>query len=673
MALGLDPGGRARFAKILMAIIDELTQVYRDLLQQHVPASRVFNKVKALKDVFEKLKKDQILILKDASTKGYVDFDITLMYTLLRNICTNIPPPTKGWGISDFPETGEVGLGDDIERIRLIRNKMYGHVSSTSISKQLFEEYWKMVSDICQRFQSRIGGSYTNDLQNIFEGTIDEEQENQYIEKIKADSEKDKSVLEMLSSLQSDTKEIKSRLDIKETKKKSKCSKTTGPYRSAIKVNIRPRINTTKTKRKADKSMDILKRTLNKMVEYINEKTKEGDISKVEDCITQFLEYSSSKGDIVFVEESLESFEKKLRSAFKHQEKVRMAIMKRFFSFVINLREKYKAKFEVNDGCLLITFYFESLQGFEKFTDDLRIGIIQEELRKVVQYDLFLWIFKLKKDDVIVELDEFADIGADDVEIEETRKLAKTCTECHKMTHTTCPECEVGFCEKCWTTHCHVHEFEKIKQQPASAFPVRCTKHEHSTNTKFCKTCNTYMCELCPTESHSLHDTINLIKYQPMEAEMKAGTKGVHVAITNIYESIYLNMKRKREELPKQYKLLKDKIKLEGKKLHEKVDEAVKVHIDMLEDMQIKHWNTLENSIQKMKDALDDVSKMVANYEEILRKGPVQDIETNMESFKIIPQWSDFTLPVFKPRDVEEKVVFEWMGDLIPGDSRVNS
>jgi hypothetical protein len=48
------------------------------------------------------------------------DFDFTLLYKLIRNLLTAIPPPTCGWGNKPLP--GHLNETDDIERIRYLRN-----------------------------------------------------------------------------------------------------------------------------------------------------------------------------------------------------------------------------------------------------------------------------------------------------------------------------------------------------------------------------------------------------------------------------------------------------------------------------------------------------------------------------------------------------------------------
>ena len=73
------------------------------------------------------------MVIKNANSRDYKDFDITLLYTLLRNVCQSITPPSQNWGVSNMPSQNEITVRDDIERIRLIRNKVYGHISEVAI------------------------------------------------------------------------------------------------------------------------------------------------------------------------------------------------------------------------------------------------------------------------------------------------------------------------------------------------------------------------------------------------------------------------------------------------------------------------------------------------------------------------------------------------------------
>ncbi|XP_061193695.1 uncharacterized protein LOC133201923 [Saccostrea echinata] len=110
------PTDRRRFSKLALIIVEELTPILRDVLANEISPSVIFHQVKSNVNLFKKLRHDQILIIKNAHINGYRDFDITLLYTLIRTLCPNIPSPTRGWGISEMPSPGETSLGDDIER-----------------------------------------------------------------------------------------------------------------------------------------------------------------------------------------------------------------------------------------------------------------------------------------------------------------------------------------------------------------------------------------------------------------------------------------------------------------------------------------------------------------------------------------------------------------------------
>ncbi|XP_061193678.1 probable serine/threonine-protein kinase pats1 [Saccostrea echinata] len=199
---GLDLGGRSRFAKLGMATNDVLIQACRDMLEMEVPPSHIENKVKSSKI---KLNQDQKDLVQKAKSSGYNIFDISLTYTLVRNICSKIPKPTKGsWGGNSMPAPGEIMVGDDIERIRLTRNNLTAHVSSASTPQTEFDDTWSMMSDICKRLETFTGKKYLDKLNYIQKLTLKEEDEDDIIEKVKMESQH-----EMMKEMWSDMKDIK--------------------------------------------------------------------------------------------------------------------------------------------------------------------------------------------------------------------------------------------------------------------------------------------------------------------------------------------------------------------------------------------------------------------------------------------------------------------------------
>ena len=188
---------RTRFIRLSLIIIDELTQILRDLLHNEFSPSQINNKVVQI-NYLSKLRPEQVVVINNANTQGYQDFDITLLYTLLRNVCQNITAPSQGWGVSTMPSPNEVTVGDDIERIRLIRNNLFGHISKAAISETEFKEYWSIMSGICTRMQTLLNIGFVKRLQDAEKRLIDADTEERYLQLIKKQAEEERTIRDLL-------------------------------------------------------------------------------------------------------------------------------------------------------------------------------------------------------------------------------------------------------------------------------------------------------------------------------------------------------------------------------------------------------------------------------------------------------------------------------------------
>ena len=191
---------RTRFFRLSLVIINELTQILRDLLLNEVSPTQIYNKVKQSNNL-PKLRPEQITVISDPNIRGYQDFDITLLYTLLRNVCQNISPPSQNWGVLNMPSPrNQITVGDDIERIRLIRNEVCGHIPEVAIPETKFKEYWSTISGICTRMQALLNKDYAKRLQEAKECTIDTDTEQKYKDLIKKLADEEKSTKDLIKS-----------------------------------------------------------------------------------------------------------------------------------------------------------------------------------------------------------------------------------------------------------------------------------------------------------------------------------------------------------------------------------------------------------------------------------------------------------------------------------------
>nr|XP_022316885.1 uncharacterized protein LOC111120465 [Crassostrea virginica] len=101
-----------------------------------------------------------------------------------------------------MPSPNEVTIGDDVERIRLIRNT-FGHISEAAISKTKFNEYWSNISGICTRIQTLLNKDFVKRLQDAEERSIDPDTEEKYLQLIKRQVEEEKTTKDILQNIHS--------------------------------------------------------------------------------------------------------------------------------------------------------------------------------------------------------------------------------------------------------------------------------------------------------------------------------------------------------------------------------------------------------------------------------------------------------------------------------------
>lgn len=110
-------------------------------------------------------KQEKICFRLPPAIPDYNEFDVTLLYKLIRNLCPTLAP-TKGWGKD--PADSDTQIGDDIERLRVFRNNNIHEVSS-KISDNDFEIIWKKLKFVLQRIRNHMAskGYKANYEENI--------------------------------------------------------------------------------------------------------------------------------------------------------------------------------------------------------------------------------------------------------------------------------------------------------------------------------------------------------------------------------------------------------------------------------------------------------------------------------------------------------------------------
>ena len=141
---------KANFTRLSRLLVDKGCEALRMTFDAIHPPANLATDLHANKSVLLKLKPRivnfaqwDLLFPPSANPPDSKTFDISLLTVLLRNICS-LHPPATGW--NTMPPNTDNSPAANITRIKLLRNEVYAHVSSTEIDNPTFETLWQQVS-----------------------------------------------------------------------------------------------------------------------------------------------------------------------------------------------------------------------------------------------------------------------------------------------------------------------------------------------------------------------------------------------------------------------------------------------------------------------------------------------------------------------------------------------
>lgn len=152
------------FAHLAMIIFGPCT----DVLRKEIQPADLSHKVELCISNYPKNKKPPINKQQEqlVYSRDYSNFDITLLYMLLRNV-SGIPSHSTKWG--NKPSPGDISVSANIERIREIRNRYYGLATNCSLSDFDFKQICTTIHQIVKKLQDYLGTStiHQNELSNL--------------------------------------------------------------------------------------------------------------------------------------------------------------------------------------------------------------------------------------------------------------------------------------------------------------------------------------------------------------------------------------------------------------------------------------------------------------------------------------------------------------------------
>ena len=143
--------------KLSRLLIDGGTTVLRNIFDRYHPPAKLAANLgsKHIHSILTKLRHSKILNGSQwdklfpppgGGTPNSINFDITLLFLLLTNICGLSPPPSGSW--HKEPPASDTSFEANLARIKYYRNVLYGHVTTTGIPKLLFDVKWQEISSV---------------------------------------------------------------------------------------------------------------------------------------------------------------------------------------------------------------------------------------------------------------------------------------------------------------------------------------------------------------------------------------------------------------------------------------------------------------------------------------------------------------------------------------------
>ena len=194
------------FLRLSTLIIDGGTKLLREVFNDiHPPASlpTILANPTTKKDLKKAIPywERKKLYLPGGGFGTSEEFDISLLFKLLKSIC-NLACPPSGW--DKLPDPAHQSQTDDLVRIKFYRNETYAHVTEMKLENAEFQQIWNELSSAMIRLAKCMSSAKEREWKNIIDsyssGPLTSKEED-YVEELKAWYDNDKELKEEIEKL----------------------------------------------------------------------------------------------------------------------------------------------------------------------------------------------------------------------------------------------------------------------------------------------------------------------------------------------------------------------------------------------------------------------------------------------------------------------------------------
>ena len=141
--------------RLNILLINSGTEGLRRVFDGYVPPPQLLRFLNVKKYDIQRLRKKRIInksqwdkLYPAVGSPASKNFDISLLYVLLRNVC-GMPTPATGWDAKPSPMDHSIEAA--VKMIHWYRNECYGHAMMVEVDESSFDSSWKDISDAVKR------------------------------------------------------------------------------------------------------------------------------------------------------------------------------------------------------------------------------------------------------------------------------------------------------------------------------------------------------------------------------------------------------------------------------------------------------------------------------------------------------------------------------------------
>lgn len=182
MASAFSDDDRIRHSTALMVVLDIFPPIMRDMICNTFTPNTVLTLIQNRPTFQRSLNSMEKKMISEMRNNGYNSLDVSVFYKIIRYFGL-LTPPNQGWG--NIPSCGDIDKGDDVERMRNLRNDVF-HRPAGGLSELQKNDFFRLSIEIARRMDKTIGCppiGYENKVEEMRSFSITREKYTQLLEK----------------------------------------------------------------------------------------------------------------------------------------------------------------------------------------------------------------------------------------------------------------------------------------------------------------------------------------------------------------------------------------------------------------------------------------------------------------------------------------------------------